>query len=371
MTKNRIDSIFLLRLFAMLMVVLVHVTGQFQSTLPFDSGAFQKYHFINRIVRIEAGIFIMITGMVFFFNYMKKNLTWDVLKDYYKKRVTFILVPYLIWAVFYEVYMYQIGFREVNIMESVDRILHGESYYQLHFIFLIVQFYLVLPLFVYMAQKLNFFRKYMWAFGFGFELLYFYLNTTYEITTFHVFLNSIGTFLLGAWIGTYYNEMRQKIRSYSSVLLFIAATVAGLATVYLHYDMYMLNESTLPGITYKFVNLIYMVTGSYLIFRLAELASEKMPNRLFGAVKNVAVYSFGFYLLHPVVLREVAKFIPADPSYMFHLQMGLRYVSTVIFCYLIIWTVHKFVPGASAIFGKLPKKASFVVPKQSEQKVTM
>jgi len=319
MTKNRIDSIFLLRLFAMLMVVLVHVTGQFQSTLPFDSGAFQKYHFLNRIVRIEAGIFIMITGMVFFFNYMKKNLT----------------------------------------------------YYQLHFIFLIVQFYLVLPLFVYMAQKLSFFRKYMWAFGIGLELSFYYLNTTYELTEFHVFFNSIGTFLLGAWIGTYYNEVRQKVKSYSSVLYFIAAVIAGLTTVYLHYDMYMLNASSLPGIAYKSVNLLYMVTGSYIIFRLAELASDKMPERAFGTVKNVAVYSFGFYLLHPVVLREVAKFIPADPNYMFHLQMGLRYVSTVIICYLIIWMTHKFIPGASAIFGKLPKKASFVVPKSSGHKATM
>jgi len=371
MAKNRIDSIFLLRLFAMLMVVLVHVTGQFQSTLPFDSGAYQKYHFLNRIVRIEAGIFIMITGMVFFFNYMKKTLTWDVLKDYYKKRVTFILVPYLLWAVFYELYMYKIGIHEVNIMESVNRILHGESYYQLHFIFLIVQFYLVLPLFVYMAQKLVFFRKYMWAFGIGLELLYFYLNTTYQFTSFYVFLNSIGTFLLGAWIGTYYNELLQKIRSYSSVLFFLVALIAGITTVYLHYEMYILNESALPGIAYKFVNLIYMVAGSYIIFRLAELASEKLPQRAFGVVKNVAVYSFGFYLLHPFVLREVAKFVPADPNYMFHFQMGLRYVSTVVLCYLIIWTVHKFVPGASAIFGKLPKKASFVVQQQQNQKATM
>lgn len=371
MSKQRIDSIFLLRLFAMLMVVLVHVTGQFQSTLPFDSGAFQKYHFLNRIVRIEAGIFIMITGMVFFFNYMKKTLTWDVLKDYYKKRVTFILVPYLVWAVFYELYMYHIGFREVSLIGSLDRILHGESYYQLHFIFLIVQFYLVLPLFVYMAQKLEFFRKYMWAFGIGLELMYFYFNNTYSFTSFHVFLNSIGTFLLGAWIGTYYNEVIQKVRSYTSIFYFAGAGIAGLTTVYLHYDMYMLNESALPGFAYKLVNLMYMVTGSYMIFRLAELASGKMSSRAFGVVKNVAVYSFGFYLLHPVVLREVAKFIPADSNYMFHFQMGARYVSTVLLCYIIIWGVHKFIPGASAIFGKLPKKASFVVLKQQNQNASM
>lgn len=253
----RIESIYYLRFVAMLLVVFVHVTGTFSTTLPLESGAYEKYHFINRIARIEAGIFIMITGLVFFYNLFPKTLNKFTLKDYYKKRVTFIIIPYLIWALFYEMYSVATGDRALAITEIPQRILTGTSYYQLHFVFLIVQFYLFLPLFVYAAQSSVWLRKYLWLVGFVIEYIYYFLNLKFDLVEFSLFFNSLSTFLLGGWLGIYYVQQRKKAYSKSNWLLGTVTLLFGsLAAVY-YYQVYEMNNYYFSWDPYKLISMVF------------------------------------------------------------------------------------------------------------------
>ncbi|MED3726408.1 acyltransferase [Priestia filamentosa] len=363
--KPNINSIYFLRIFAMLMVILVHVTGAYTYTLLAGTGAYEKYHFINRIIRIEAGIFIVITGMVFFYNYINRPLTISLWKNYYIKRVSYILVPYLVWAIIYEIYSHWGSMDTFNLQEALVRIARGESYYQLHFIFLIVQVYLVLPIFVYIAQKWMFFRKYMWLFGIAIEVCYSLLNSAYHFTTLNLFVDSLATFLLGAWIGVYYQELREKAFKKSNILLLIFTFAIGTITVILHYHIYTMQTLHLPAAIYNMCNLTFMVVGSYTAFLVAEMLAQKFSPKYMAIVKNIAVYSFGFYLIHPLVLTGVAKFIPLQANVTFHFSMLATYIAVVFLCYTIIWAVHKFLPFANFMFGKLPKKAVFLYEHKS------
>lgn len=355
MAREKIESIYFLRLFAMMMVVLVHVTGTYQSILPVDGDAFAKYHFLNRIIRVEAGIFIMITAMVFFYKYMSQKMDAIELKNYYKKRALYIVVPYLVWALFYEGLSIYLGVRSFAINEVVLRILQGESYYQLHFIFLIVQFYLFFPIILYFAKKFPFFKKYMWLFGIVIEILYYFLNREFQIIPFTFFLSSLGPYLLGGWIGTYFQEQKSKIMKKTTVTWASLAIFAGISTVYLHFHLYTVSTFYLPGWIYLIVNLLYIMSGSFVMFRLTEIICKKWP-KLIPYVQNIAIYSFGFYLLHPFVLKVVAQFIPLPGGYWFNLSMLLRFLSTLAVCYIVIWLTHRYVPFAGLLFGKLPKK---------------
>ncbi|MFC2947702.1 acyltransferase [Virgibacillus sediminis] len=357
MKRQHIDSIFYLRLFAMLMVVLVHVTGTYQTVLPEGSDAFQKYHFLNRFIRIEAGIFLMLTGLVFFYNFFRKDLSPAVFRDYYKKRVVYILVPYLIWALFYEFYAsYTIG-RELDVIGVAERILQGKSYYQLHFIFLIVQFYLVFPLLILLAKKFRWFRRYMWLIGIVVHLLYNYLNTRFNLVGFGLFLNSMTPYLLGGWIGIYYEEQKGKIHNnFTTLMSGIVFFVSGTSLVYLNYHLYTVGTFHLDSFYYTVNEVLFIVTGCYFLYRMAEILHIKAVPAVRKTVKHVAVYSFGFYLIHPFVLKEVTRWIPVHNNYWFHVEMAARYALTVLLCYLIILSFHRFVPGASLIFGKLPKR---------------
>ncbi|UOQ45693.1 acyltransferase [Halobacillus salinarum] len=367
MAKQRITSVYFLRLIAMLCVVLVHVTGIYYSVLDMGTGAFQKYHFFNRIIRIEAGIFIMITGLVFFYNYYPKKFTASLLKDYFRKRVFFIVVPYIVWALFYELYAHYTGGRSLTIFGVLERILKGESYYQLHFIFLIVQFYIFLPLFVYLTQKFSLFKKYFWLFGILIEVGYFYLNSTYGFTNMVVFLKSFGTFSLGGWLGIYYLEQREKVYNKTIYPLGILTLIAGTLTALYYYYVYTMGEIKVDWDYYKLLNVSYLMLGGYFFFRITEILSRKLPKLPNEIVKNVALYSFGFYLVHPFILKEVGRWIPIHNNYWFHLEVFVKYIVVVVFCYLFIFTIHKFAPKvASLLFGKLPQKAVFLYERKEE-----
>ncbi|KIL43870.1 acyltransferase [Jeotgalibacillus soli] len=355
MDRERIESIYFLRLFAMMMVVLVHVTAAFNSVLPKGSDAFTAYHFINRIIRVEAGIFLMLTAMVFFYKYIEQKMDGAELKVYYKKRAMYIVMPYLVWALFYEAFSIYTGAVSLNFNEIGLRILQGQSFYQLHFIFLIVQFYLFFPIILFIAQKFSFFKKHMWLFGIGIEIAYYFLNRELQLIPFNAFLSSMGPYLLGAWIGTYYNEQKGKIFNKSTMTWASLAVVSGISTVYLHYHLYTIPSMQLPGWVYLIVNILYIIIGSYAMFRLTEIICNKWPG-IIPYVQNVAIYSFGFYLLHPFILRVVAQFIPVPGGYWFHVGILLRFVSTLALCYLTIWLTHRYFPLSGLLFGKLPKK---------------
>ncbi|RDY71562.1 acyltransferase [Halobacillus trueperi] len=368
MAREKIESIFLLRLFAMVMVVLVHVTGTYASILPADGDAFAKYHFLNRIIRIEAGIFIMITAMVFFYKYIGQRMDWDELKAFYKKRALYIVVPYLVWALFYEAYSIYIGAVPFDLSEIGMRILKGESFYQLHFIFLIVQFYLFFPAILFVVKKVTFFRKYLWLFGMLIAVGYHFFNREYQLIPFTFFLSSMGPYLLGAWIGINFKEQKQRIYNKSTFAWVFVAVAAGIATVQLYYHLYTVSSFYLPGWTYLVLNLIYMMAGSYTMFRLMEIIARKWQPIL-PYVKNVAVYSFGFYLLHPIVLKAVAQVIPTPNNFWFHIGISTRFVLTLFFCYVIIWLAHRYFPFASLLFGKLPNgKPAFLGMTRSVKK---
>ncbi|KGX92646.1 acyltransferase [Pontibacillus halophilus JSM 076056 = DSM 19796] len=294
----------------------------------------------------------------------------EFLKDFYKKRVVFIVLPYVLWAIFYETFMYVIQFREWSLVDSLVRILHGESFYHLHFIYLIVQFYLFLPLLLYLTQKIVFLRKYLWLVGLLIQVSYGYLSNDVQFSSFMDFLGFMGPFMLGAWLGVHFTREKEKARKITTVPLAIAGLGLGVTMTLLHYFIYGTGQLDLHWFLFRLTDMAYLLVGGYALFRIAEWLSEVVSPRVFHVIKNIASYSFGFYLIHPIVLRVVAEFIPAQANAWFHVQIVGRYVGTLLFCYLIIWFFHRFTPFGSILFGKLPKRATFIYHRQTMNRET-
>lgn len=355
MKKERIESIYFLRIFAMVMVVLVHVSAAYVKVLTEGTGMYEAYHFINRIIRIEAGIFIMLTAMVFFYKYIDQKMDKQELFSYFRKRALYIVVPYFLWALFYEAFSIYLGVVSTTPENILTRVFTGDSFYHLHFIFLIVQFYLFFPVVLYAAQKSAFFRKYMWLFGMILQVGYYFFNREFQVFSFNLFMTSMGPYLLGAWIGAYYKQQKTAAFSRTTPIWAVGGLFAGLTTVYLHGSGYQIFGAQLPTWGYLIINMLFLVVGSYAMFRIAERLVVKWPVAL-SYVKNIAVYSFGFYLLHPFVLKIYEFTIPIPAGNMFHAAIIVRLAATLLSCYVIIWLSHRYLPFAGLFFGKLPNK---------------
>lgn len=356
--KQEISSIFYIRIMAMLMVVLVHTTAQiFHLFEPFTY-QHQFYHFINRIIRLESSLFIMLVGIVFFYNYRTRELTKDVFKSYWKKRVTYILIPYIIWSIFYEFFNVHLGARTFNLEEVWHRLLNGKSHYQLWFIYLIVQFYLVFPLILVVVRRSAFLRKHFWLIGFLIEFIFFVLNMKYRFTSAHFFLNYFAAFSLGAWIGLHYEAVSAKIRGWKIALAGAGSLLCGIIYVSIHYRNLFGDPVTIPIPYYRLIGIIFLTLGALFFFYISEKFVGLFGRNFTGKLKYVASYSFGYYLVHPFVLYYVMLFFPTKGTGLsWHVMIWFQYLLTIIVCYFFIWVFHRFVPFASFAFGKLPKDA--------------
>lgn len=357
--KKEIASIYYVRIFAMLMVVLVHTTAQFNHLFTANTIQHRIYHFLNNIIRVESGIFIMLVGIVFFYNYQNRNfLGKENLLTYFKRRVVYILIPYIVWSLIYEADAIYHGTRVFEAAGIYDRILTGNSKYQLYFIFLIVQFYLILPLVITITQRSAFLRKYLWVFGVLFEFTFYMLNVKYKLTSVPFFLNVFGAFLLGGWIGLHYNTLIAKMTNRKMLLSGMGFLFTGVPYVLIRYQNTYNERVPIPESLYKLLGIGFLVIGSLFFFYLCEKLVVTFSEKTTARIKSIAFYSFGFYLLHPFVLFYVMELLPTRAlSLSWHVTIALQYGLTVIACYLIIWACHRFLPFANFLFGKLPKTA--------------
>lgn len=343
----------------MMMVVLVHITAPFQQLFTADTAQHMAYHFLNRIVRVEAGLFIMLVGLVFFYNYRNREMNASELLRYIRNRVVFILIPYILWSLIYEADALYWNTREFDIDTIINNILTGKSMYQLHFISLVVQFYLLFPVFLFIVKKSAFLKKYLWIIGFAAEYFFYVLNLKYGFSSGPSFMSILSPFLLGAWIGLHYEKIAALATKSNLVLTGSLTLLFGIPNVLLRYEKVFHGITIIPTEVQKLMGISFLLVGSLFFFFLSEQLVRRLKDTSIEKVKRVAYYSFGFYLLHPFIITRIAEYMPIrDFGLSWHMMFLLHYVLTVVLCYFTIWAFHRFIPYSSYLFGKLPKKAT-------------
>ncbi len=148
MTKRkRIEEIDYVRAIAAMGILIIHATGGFAVHSEYGSKAMYFGIFLNQFFRFGSPIFMMLSGLVLFYNY--RSIDEFDIGRYYKKKVKFILLPYIIWSSIYFLYTSYINRLSINgerLMVFIRGLLLGENFSHLYFIFLIFQFYIIVPL---------------------------------------------------------------------------------------------------------------------------------------------------------------------------------------------------------------------------------
>lgn len=144
MRKSKIEEIEYLRAFAFLAVVLQHAIAHY-AYLPETELADGVSLVILLIAsKFAVPLFIFITGLVLFYNYDGPFSYGSFLK----KRFYDIAVPYLLWSVVYGLpqVLHQ-GGGPAAVIDMLRLFLTGKSSYHLWYIVMILQFYLLFPLY--------------------------------------------------------------------------------------------------------------------------------------------------------------------------------------------------------------------------------
>lgn len=334
MRKERIDEINFVRAIAIFAVLLIHVSSSARVTAEWGSKSYPIYLLANQLGQFAVPLFIFISGLVLFYQYFD-TWTWKQAIPFYKKRLKYIVVPYLIWSVFYY-FFYQV-LRQQELAFDLSKFLYnlawGRSGYHLYFMVIIIQFYLVFPLLITLMRKLKFTAVHLILIGIVVKGIFYYFHHWVEPINHAAALlpNYIIFFCVGGAIGILYKSFKAKSEH-------LWWTFALAIAIGFFYSILLITSNSgvvFWGPMYVVLYQLYAVLiGISLLWIGQKLSgSITISSRLlyaFGAA------SFGIYFVHPAVLslwRTLYK--PEITGAMYHLYN----IGTMLLVLTIPWGI--------------------------------
>ena len=126
------------RALALFAVLFVHSTstGMGAST-PF-SLPYTGYSILNIAGKIGTSTFIFLSSFILFYTYYPREFTTKLFTSFYKNRLLYILVPYIVFSIFYFALRYDINGFQLTwpeiIAKFTDELLSGNAYTHLYFV---------------------------------------------------------------------------------------------------------------------------------------------------------------------------------------------------------------------------------------------
>jgi peptidoglycan/LPS O-acetylase OafA/YrhL len=321
--------------------------------------------------------FVFISGAVL---YNKYNDGFSI-SAFYKRRISSVLPPYLVFTTFYYFYPYVGALAYASIvlrpaasasLVSNAQLVHGYvrglivGVDHLWFIPLIIQLYLLFPLLV---KLYNRFSKrggvIMLSLLFVIQLAFSSLFLTTGPTVFRVvFLSYVFYFVFGFYISAHYDSVKQKLAKVDIRPISFAVVLATIYYAVINYRVVVLSLTVpaIPAPTY-YVWLYQLSTPFYFLLLLAFYLKLSIgwgePRGFFkGAMDRIGEDSFGIYLTHYFFIVAFALTLPAVGLSIYNLAFyPTAAFLTLISSYFTVQVLYRL-PFSYITVGKPRKKRS-------------
>ncbi|HVZ67561.1 MAG TPA: acyltransferase [Patescibacteria group bacterium] len=324
--NERNYAIDFIRLFAILGVVVIHVSTAFiDRAVPFSVN-FYIYNLINQLTRFSVPLFFLISGFLLASKY--DNITSPI--NFYKRRLDKILIPYFFWSLFYYLFIFKNPVSHLFTKGFLNNLYTGDTSYQLYFIPAIIVLYLLFPFIIY-------FKKYLLTKWFIVLLLIFtavlLTNTYYQNinipidTPFRLAFYNLLPFLVGIYAAIRIKNLNIFIKN--MIIPFIISafifgfTVFGESTYMFsktHIDDYLRNQWRISVLLYgislapilyyfyptllrKYEKTIYYFSGFALGVFFVHVA---ILNFLLEVIDNYKLYSFPYFILTLIIITTLS-----------------------------------------------------------------
>ena len=363
MKKPRLAAIEYIRGISMLGVVGIHIGAAYlgQHTTP---DAIANPHIVALLeifTRFSVPIFFFISAFGLFYNL---DLSQPfVYKDFLKRRYKAVVVPYVVWSLFYIVH-YCVLWQDpgpLNPITILYDLFFGLANYQLYFMVLLIWFYLMMPMWVWAVKRLDN-VKLVWLLvaqiAINYLLCFIWNPYTIEnpiLNRFAIYhlnywvIHYVFIFLLGGYLAVHMNGFMEFMAKYrSGIVVFFWLTVAA----HLGYYYYLLGVrgyTPLEGVATAHqlapTGIIYTLGASLFFFTIFTL--WQLPDFLRPVLSLLGKHSYFMYLAHPLALTYF--------GFMFD-GLGLRLTvpMTVLFYCLAV--------GATLLLAMLMRRLGEVIP---------
>ncbi|SHO50253.1 acyltransferase [Anaerocolumna xylanovorans] len=305
--KARIYYLDILRVLSILAVITIHVTATNVSAIRnMDTFHWWFVNILNSFSRSAVPIFFMISGALLLGNEKNGNI-----KEFLKKRLPRIGIPFLVWSIVYCVLKHYViepdypgifSFGKIMVKE----ILQDSVYHHLWFVYIMLAMYFVIPFVNKIIknaakEELQFFIV-MWFFVTiaytTFQGIYYIKTEQYFYIRFldiPFYSGYLGFFILGYYLKN--QEFSKKMRG----IIYAAGGSAMLAAPILTY-LITRGKDVLNELFYGNFSITTFLSAVAVFILFKNIAwEEKINKRLMRLIISMSEATFGIYLIHLLV----------------------------------------------------------------------
>ncbi|TDQ37205.1 acyltransferase [Aureibacillus halotolerans] len=368
---KQINEIYVTRAIAILGVLLVHATSFTIIDLQ-GTSYYGFYNSVNTFFKYGTPTFILLSSFVLFYSYSKRPLTPKLMASFYKRRMLFIILPYIIFSTLYFLYHYNVYASYIPqsemLGEFLDRLAIGKTSSHLYFVFISIQFYILFPLFLWFFKTFPAVAKHAFWIGFLIQWAFVFALDQGLITVENkgsISLSYMSYYFTGITLGMYFDKFERFLSMTKEALLSkwgvwtVVLWLAWAGTAFGHiYVQYLLRTGlgSPSQLVFQLFWNLHTFFSAFVLLQVSFLIYRKFAPWAVNALMHLGVASFGIYLMHLLVLNEYyAQFKTGDPL-LYHIFIAVGFVVTLAVSWLVVGLVLKYVPGAWILFGATPKK---------------
>lgn len=291
MEKKRIIYLELLRVFAAICVIMIHVAAQNWSKANIYSVDWQMMNIYDSFSRVAVPLFVMISGAIF----LNRSIS---IKTIIKKYILRIAIVLIVWSLIYAfIYSLQNG---ETLKQFILRFIGG--HYHLWYLYMLIGLYLIMPILKKITESKQL-TEYFLFLSFVFTS---FLPTLIKIPIFNFFSDPFGSFhyhlTLGYssyFVAGYYlheydlNERGRKI-------IYLLGIIGFLFTIMSTSIMTFSRGSAYNGFYNNFM--LGVVLEAVAIFVFCKYLKIDLSTKTLKVINFISKYSLGIYLVHVFVL---------------------------------------------------------------------
>lgn len=330
------NEIMLINVLLCLMVMFIHITSEALGIRDANPITWLILFFPWRFCAIVVPGFIMLSGIKLF---LKGTDDFNPV-EFYKKRALSIVLPYLLWVILYYIYYCMTGQMTFSFKELLFYIYSGDLAGHFYFITALLQFYILMPLWVWLFKRVDPFivlpASIFINIVFGQYLpnlidIFFpgYFFRYYDRT----FTSYLFWWCLGCYAGINYDrfiDMLKRNTVFIIFLLIFSICFDGIGSI-------LVFKYGRPQNWLETMHMIYIFSALLLIMRLAVHYRNSRLSDL-RIIKNIDRASYLIYLTHCLILAEVTrilnKFGVDGLMHRYAVKIIIVYVLTITLCVL-------------------------------------
>lgn len=343
MNRQRMIYADILKIVAIIAIIILHSSGPL--LYKFNSIKLSWWwigNIIDSATRWGVPIFIMVSGMLLLDP--KKD---ESIREFLSKRFNRVLIPFIFWGVGYTILSYYkliIEFQPLPILNIIEKLLTGQVFYHLWFIYMILGLYIVTPIIrIYVKNAdLNNLRYFIiiWFITNGFFIFIQKISNFKLGIDLSFFVGFIGYYILGHYLHiTNFNKKQINYIYFLSIGSFIATAIGT-------YILTLTDNGVFNEALYDYLspNVILMSVGIFVFIKNYNW-NGLIENRI--NVHRIIEFSsliFGIYLVHALIL-VMLNHLPIKINAMFiNPVIGIPFTSilTLLISFYIIKTLKRF-----------------------------